>query len=86
MRSYPDKSHLITCNNILHHFCTNVNNISRIEVITGKLNPTSSEIDQYFNGCLDYLVANQLIVKTSSKDYEITTKGKDFYKNDRFKA
>lgn len=82
--NHLNKLHLITCNNILHHLCTNANHIARIEVITGKFNLTSSEIEQYLNDYLNYLVVNQLIVKTTSIDYEITDKGKNFYRDSRF--
>ena len=82
--NHPNKFTLITCNIILGHLCTNADNISKIKIITGKFRPTSSEIEQYFNDCLDYLFANQLIVKTTSTDYEITDSGKVFYRNDGF--
>ena len=83
---HSNKFILITCNNILHNFCTNsnTNSISSIQVVTGKANPTSSEIEQYLHECLDFLITNQLIVKTSTRFYNVTDKGKEFYRSGSF--
>lgn len=77
----PNKFTLITCNNILCHLCTNANNIASIQIITGKISPTSLEIEQYLNDSLDYLFANQFVVKITSKGrvhYKITDNGMAF--------
>lgn len=86
MINHSNKFILITCNKILSNFSTNANNITRIKVITGKPNPTSSEIEQHFNDSLDFLSTNQLIVKTTAMDYAITDKGETFYRGGGFKV
>lgn len=79
-----NKFTLINCNSILSHFCTNANTIAIVKITTGKTNPTPSEIEQCFDACLDFLIANQLIVKTRSRCYEITDDGRAFYRNNGF--
>ena len=83
--SHPNKFTLITCNNILDHFCTNSKNIAMIKIVMDGLNPTSLEIEQYFNDCMDYLLANQLIRRTTSRMYAVTNTGMTFYQNGGFK-
>lgn len=83
--SHPNKFLLITCNNILILFCKNANNIANIKIVTGKSSSTPLEIEQHFNDCLGYLIANKFIVKTTSMPYDITDSGKAFYRNGGFK-